>query len=153
MNKREYRKALESARSEFDKLLGERLSLEKRILSLRQTIAGLVALCEGEGKLGDLEEGIPFPRSIKLTSAIRQVLAEGDTPISPPELRNTLIRRGLDMSNYANQLSVVHNTLIRLQRQGQAVQVSGAWVLTDKGKLASKMDFIESPLSRRARKR
>jgi hypothetical protein len=57
------------------------------------------------------------------------------------------------MSNYANQLSVVHNTLIRLQRQGQAVQVSGAWVLTDKGKLASKMDFIEAPLSRRAKKR
>lgn len=155
MSKMEYRKALESARSEFDRLIQQRLALEKRILHLKQTISGLMALCEqDEEPKGDKAEFAPsFPRSVRLTSATRQVLAESESPITPPKLRDILIRRGLNMSQYANQLSVIHNTLLRLQRQGQTMQISGAWALTDKGKLASKMDGIESPLPRSRNRR
>ena len=155
MKKSEYRKALESARSEFDRLLQQRLALENRILTLRQTIAGLVALCESDVATASTDENkvATFPRSVRLTSATRQILGETDSPIRPPALRDALIRRGLNMSQYSNQLAVIHNTLIRLERQGQAIQVSGAWILTDKGKLASKMDFLDSPIPTRDRKR
>jgi len=147
MKKSEYRKALESARAEFDRLLQQRLALESRIVNLRQTIAGLVALCESDSAPSTGENITPsFPRSVRLTCATRQVLAESDYPIRPPALRDALIERGLNMSQYSNQLAVIHNTLIRLERQGQAIQVSGAWILTDKGKLASKMDFLDSPI-------
>jgi len=144
MKKTDYRKALKAARLEFDKLLEQRLLLEKRIVHLRQTISGLRALCEDreKGSTAGVNESL-FPRPASLTGSIRQVLSKADSPMSPLEVRDALTRRGRNLSQYANQLSVIHNTLRRLQRQGQAIQVSGAWLLTDKGKLASEMDLID----------
>jgi len=147
MRKTDYRKALHSARAEFDRLLQKRADLDSRIVRLKQTIAGLMGLCESADKTRRrLNNVVPLPpRFMRLTSAIRQVLAESAVPMRPLDLRDTLTNRGFNVTQYANKLAVIHNTLSRLERQGEVIQVSGGWVLTDKGRLASQMDSLDFP--------
>src|SRR5262249_37614121 len=143
MNENGYRKALQTARTEYEVLIQQRVRLEERILQLKQTIAGLVALSGAKEVKIPLSKKAtaPFPNSISLTSATRQILAGADSAIHPPELRNALARRGINVSQYTNALAVIHNTLRRLARQGEAIQIGGAWSLTHKGRLAAKMDL------------
>ena len=145
MNKADYRKALHSARVEFEKLLQERAGLDNRIVRLKQTIAGLAGLCNGNDRTRhSLNNITPLPpRFMRLTSAMRQLLAESTAPMRPPDIRNALGDRAFNLAQYANKLAVIHNTLSRLEKQGEALQVSGGWVLTDKGKLASQMDSLD----------
>jgi hypothetical protein len=147
MRKTDYRKALHSARAEFDRLLQKRADLDSRIVRLKQTIAGLMGLCEAADKTRRrLNNVVPLPpRFMRLTSAIRQILAESAVPMRPPDLRDALTNRGFNVTQYANKLAVIHNTLSRLERQGEVIQVSGGWVLTDKGRLASQMDSLDFP--------
>jgi len=147
LNKTDYHRALQSARAEFDRLTQERNELELRIVHLKQTIVGLMALCnQNLDASRSPDDTLPFPRFMKLTGATRQVLAESNLPINPSQVRDALAHRGLNVSHYTNQMAVIHNTLLRLKRQGEAIQVSGAWILTEKGKLASKMDLMDSSL-------
>jgi len=148
MSKTDYRKALESARAEFKKLLRERAQIDNRIIRLRQTITGLMGLCDANENniLRSLNNNTPLPpRFMRLTSAIRQVLAESVSPMRPPELRDALRNCGLNLAQYANKLAVIHNTLTRLGRQGEVTEMSGGWLLTEKGKLACKMDSLDFP--------
>jgi hypothetical protein len=147
MRKTEYRRALHSARAEFEKLLQDRADLDSRIIRLKQTITGLVGLCELNDKpRRTLNHVTPLPpRFMRLTSAIRQLLAESTSPMRPPDLRDALLKHGFNIAQYANKLAVIHNTLSRLERQAEVMQVAGGWVLTDKGKLASQMDSLDFP--------
>src|SRR5215468_8815409 len=147
MRKTDYRKALHSAWAEFDRLLQKRADLDSRIVRLKQTIAGLVGLCEAADKTRrPLNHVVPLPpRFMRLTSAMRQLLAESAVPMRAPDLRDGLINRGFNVTQYANKLAVIHNTLSRLERQGEVIQVSSGWVLTDKGRLASQMDSLDFP--------
>ncbi len=47
------------------------------------------------------------------------------------------------MAQYANQLAVIHNTLARLEKQGEVTELAAGWMLTEKGKLASRMDALD----------
>ena len=147
MRKADYRKALHSARAEFEKLLKERAELDNRIIRLKQTITGLVGLCESNSMARrSLNHVLPLPpRFMRLTSAIRQLLAESTSPMRPPALRDGLIKRGFNVAQYANKLAVIHNTLSRLEKQGEVTQVPEGWTLTDKGRLASQMDSLDFP--------
>jgi hypothetical protein len=71
----------------------------------------------------------------------------------PPVLRDELVHRGMKIKHYSNQLAVIHNTLLRLKRQGEVIPISGAWLLTEKGKLAAQLDSIDMPGSRRRNNR
>jgi hypothetical protein len=147
MRKADYQKALDSAREEFDKLVHERAELDSRIVRLKQTIAGLIGLCSEDDKAVQASRHvIPLPpRFMRLTSAIRQLLAESTAPMRPPDLRGALIGRGFNIAQYANKLAVIHNTLSRLEKQGEVIQVPSGWILTDKGRLASQMDSLDFP--------
>src|SRR5215471_11546252 len=147
MRKTDYRKALHSARAEFDRLLQKRADLDSRIVRLKQTIAGLMGLCEVPDKTRrPLNHTIPLPpRFMTLTSAVLQVLPASAVPMRPPDLRDGLSNHGFNVGQYDNKLAVIHNSLSRLERQGEVIQVSSGWVLTDKGRLASQMDFLDFP--------
>jgi hypothetical protein len=147
LSKGDYRKALESARAEFNHLMQKRLELDKRMVYLRQTIAGLMVLCERNTAQPPVSEngGVSFPPSMGVTGAARQILAESISPLSPPQLRHELTQRGL--TRYADKLALIHNTLLRLERQGEAVKLTEGWIITDKGKLAVQMDALELPQS------
>jgi hypothetical protein len=145
MGKTDYRKALDSARAEYDQLMQKRIELDKRIVHLKQTIAGLAVLCaQNSPQAGPSSAAVPsFPLSTRLTSAARQLLAESAVPLTPPQLRDALSSRGL--TRYADKLAVIHNTLLRLEKQCEAVKVSDGWVITDKGKLAVQIDSLDLP--------
>ena len=147
MRETDYRKALNSARAEYEKLIQQRVDLENRILHLKQTITSLAALCGIDEPKTRRSNGnvASFPPATSITSATRQILNETDSPLTPTGLRDALVQRGIDVTEYANPLAVIHNTLRRLKRQGEAIQVSGAWTLTQKGRLAAKMDLLELP--------
>jgi hypothetical protein len=147
MRKADYQKALDSAREEFDKLVHERAELDSRIVRLKQTITGLIGLCSENGNTAQASRHVlPLPpRFMRLTSAIRQLLAELTSPMRPPDLRDALLGRGFNIAQYANKLAVIHNTLSRLEKQGEVIQVPDGWILTDKGRLASQMDSLDFP--------
>ena len=113
MNKTDYEKALQAARVEFESLIKERVELDQRIVRLKQTITGLAGLCEtGNDVARCINNIVPLaPRFLRLTSAIRQVMADEISPIRPPELRRALLGRGLNMEQYSNKLATIHNTL------------------------------------------
>jgi hypothetical protein len=145
MDKSDYRKALQAATAEFDKLIRERLEIDQRIVRLKQTIAGLAALCNGNGPTAEsLSSIVPLsPRFMRLTSAIRQVLARASSPMRLPEIRRALLEHGVTTEQYGNKLAVIHNTLSRLQRQGEVTKLAGGWTLTDKGRLSSRIDSLD----------
>jgi hypothetical protein len=135
MNKLKYHKALHSARTEFDRLVRERVELDDRIVHLEQTIFGLVGLSEGNGHSAS--------RLLRLTAAIRRVLGNATGPLRPPAIGRELLQHGLNLSHYSNKLATIHNTLSRLERQREVTQFDGGWIITEKGRLALRMDALD----------
>jgi hypothetical protein len=145
MDRTEYRKALNAATGEFERLLRERVELDGQIARLKQTIACLTGLCRRNGhSRRPLNGNVSLRRRFaRLTIAIRQVLADAAAPLRPPELRDTLLDRGVMLDQYVNKLAGIHNTLARLQRQGEVTENDVGWTLTEKGRLASQMDLLD----------
>jgi hypothetical protein len=144
-NRTNYHHTLRAAKAEFERLIQRRAELDQRIVYLKQTIAGLMALQEGGPNAKRLLNNIvPLPpRFMRLTSAIRKALAEATSPMRPPDLKTALLQRGLNIRQYANILGTLHNTLSRLEKQGEATKVGAGWTLTEKGRLASRMDSLD----------
>lgn len=132
----DYRKALDSARGELADLLLQKDEIEKRVAQLRQTVVGLSALSEGHE---DLENVIIEGRAIAsefsdgasdigFTDVCREVLKAADADMSPTEVRDGILRMGLDLNaTYTNPLAVIHTTLKRLCDNGEVAK------RTDKG--------------------
>src|SRR5215471_16437190 len=135
MNKPKYDKALHSAKTEFHRLVRARVELDDRIVHLEQTITGLVGLSEGNGH--------STSRLLPLTAAIRQVLGNATGPLRPPAIGRELLEHGLNLSQYSNKLATIHNTLSRLERQREVTQYDGGWIITEKGRLALRMDALD----------
>lgn len=165
MTENYYHKALETARTELTELLRQNEEIEKRIARLRQTIASLSALSEeGEVPVEDDKVRIPgaldlfareasaaaqsiYGRTIGFSDAVREVLKAGGNFMTPVQVKDGLIRMGIDLeSKYSNPLAVIHTTLKRLEANGE---VSVA-VLGDKTsyKLAPKRRLVVPPLTR-----
>jgi hypothetical protein len=120
-----YKKALQEAREELVKLLGQKEELDKRVAQLQQTVSGLSALCGEEpverqsavqaAILRNYEmvlEGITGKPG--LTDAVRAALKAFNRPLTPVEVRDGLISLGYDLSIYGNVLASIHTILKRL---------------------------------------
>src|SRR6202521_1399244 len=126
MNKTDYEKALVAAKTEIDQLLEQRTHIDNRIAQLKFTTDALSRLLAVEttptaAKLVELINQVPADPAI--TSAIRQVLASCKIPMNPEEIKLVLESIGFDLSVYANSGAVIHNTLTRLERQGEVARV------------------------------
>lgn len=117
-----YLQAIENARRELDGLMKERAELDERIAKLTRTIEALAGLgdipgisAEIKAKLMDLE----ISESIGLTSAMRQIIAAAIFPVTAKEIRDALVEEGFDPDKYSNMMTVIHNTLLRLEKQGE----------------------------------
>lgn len=108
MSKDEYVKAFEAATREMETLLAQKADLEHRILHLRQTLLSLSHLC-----------GFTPTVSWGMSDGIRFILRRSKRPLTPVEVREELSNWGFDMSKYANDLSVIHTTLKRLNQAGE----------------------------------
>ena len=108
MSKEEYLKAFEAATRELEALTAERAELDQRILHLRQTLVSLSHLC-----------GLTPTVSWGMTDGIRFILRRAKRPMTAVDVREELANWGFDMSKYANDLSVIHTTLKRLNQSGE----------------------------------
>ena len=108
MTKTDYRRALDRACREYERLAGERVALEERIDQLHEAIATLTRLC-------GLTPTIPWG----ITDACRTVLRNSARPMTPVEVRNRLASIGFDLARYSNDLSAIHTVLKRLNRAGE----------------------------------
>jgi len=125
-NTNPFESALKQARQSLDDALQERSAIERRIVSLKQTIEGLSALCEPE-EAEDLVQvgGGLYPESMtSLTDAIRKIFSESNEPVlTPPEVRDALLAMSVNLAKYKQPLVPIHNTLKRLESQEEIVSV------------------------------
>jgi len=103
-----YRRALEEAIREYERLSKQRVEIDDRIAQLLQTMGNLSRLCNLEPtvKLG-------------LTDACRLALKAAGHPLTAAEVRTRLEAIGFDVSRYSNPLASIHIVLKRLGRSGE----------------------------------
>jgi len=108
----QYRRALEAAIEEYERLKAEREAIETRLAQLRQTIGALGPLCK-----------LPQRDLPGLTDACRSVLRAKMGGLTPVEVKAGLETLGLDLSNYSNPLASIHAVLKRLVKAGEAMKL------------------------------
>lgn len=118
MAKREYRRALESAIKEYDRLKTERDAVETRLAQLRQIIAGLGPLC-------DLRAERAPSLDLGLTDACRSALRASASGLTASEVRERIGGLGIDPQRYSNPLASIHSVLKRLVAGGEAFTYRG----------------------------
>jgi hypothetical protein len=117
----EYKAALKKLRSELSAALRQRTEIDDRIINLQQSIQGIEALTDNK----DHSSGLAVPTAkvnadeAGITEAIRGIIRDAMMPIKPPGIRDALIGEGFDPKDYSNILTVIHNTLNRLEHQGE----------------------------------
>lgn len=123
-----YARALEAAEKELATLRQERQKIDDRIVKLEHTVEGLFAVCEEQGieVPAHLAKAAAFSgedvSGLGLTNAVRKVLAAQKTPITPTQVRDALVKSGMDLSKYSNAMVAIHNTLKRLFDQGEVAK-------------------------------
>jgi hypothetical protein len=118
-----FERALKDAKKALREAFEQRAAIEERILSLKQTIKGLSALCEGDAddELVPVGNGI-LGHEMSLTDAIRCAFSQSrEFMLTPPEVRDALASMGVDLAKYKQVLVPIHNTLKRLEKQGEIV--------------------------------
>lgn len=151
MSKIDYQKALLAAQSDIQQLLAQRTDIDARIAQLKSTVEHLSALLQEVpkfdatlwGRISDTSEGLG------ITDAIRQILQEGKMPFTALQVREALQQSGLDM-DYANTMAVIHNTLNRLEKQGEVVRFDNpSGTIYAARKIAKKEKFGGPPVGER----
>jgi hypothetical protein len=125
MEKTNYKLALQAAMQEQSDLFEERRRIDARLAALKGTIEGLSVLVDDPPakpsatlNMSDLLVG-----ETGITAAIRLLLQQADGSLTPVQIRTELMSHGFDMSDYANAMAVIHNTLTRLERQGEVTRL------------------------------
>ena len=118
-----YKKTLDQAREDLALLIEQREALDTQIARVTKTVEALTAMCDDTDHSKNLLVDEIALDSLGVTDAIRHILAESRHPLSVPQIRDALEARGLHSERYANFLTVIHNTLKRLEKQGQATKV------------------------------
>jgi hypothetical protein len=120
----EYQKALNAAHEEIQDILQQKFVLDDRLSQLKRTVDALSSLVEEFPPVaqlyGAVAEGLPVGG---ISNAIRRILTESKSPMTPTQIKTALSARGFDMSEYANAAAVIHNTLKRLERQKELTVV------------------------------
>src|SRR5580765_2517539 len=111
MSKGEYRRALDAAVREYEKLLAEHAAIERRLAQLKHSIAALTKLC-------GYEPTVP----LGLTDACRLVMRNASQPLTALEVRDRLASIGVDLEKHSNPLASIHTVLKRLQEAGELTE-------------------------------
>lgn len=124
MKSSRYIEAIRAAEGEISKLLEKRATIDSRLAKLRRSVTSLSQLL-GNSSGWKPSEGMSGV-SVKsgLTDAIRKLLHD-ESPLSTRELRDCLNKEGFNIGAYASRLTIIHNTLKRLQQQGEIDLVKG----------------------------
>jgi hypothetical protein len=158
MGESDYEKALAAATDELSALLRERVRIDDRMAQLTKTIEILRTLLTPAPDDKDLNSWRRVVMEVAadiseagITDAIRQSFADSTSPLTAPQVRDFLVSRKVDLSQYANPLAVIHNTLARLEKQGEVrrLDLPSGTVYTSKGRsrnaLADRVASLEKP--------
>ena len=113
----EYRQALNVARAELEKLEEQREETDNRIAQLKQTIVSLATLCKDKTFLAAWAKDI---EAAGITENCREVLRAAPIALTPLEVKDGLLKMGLDASKYTNLLASIHSVLKRLVESREA---------------------------------
>jgi hypothetical protein len=112
-----YREAILAAQLEMVDLLKKRGQIEARIAQLKSAIKLLSGLLEEPPQVDEVtpeELG-----DLGITEAIRAVLQQSEVAMTPAEIKARLSEAKVNLDKYANASAVIHNTLKRMQSQGE----------------------------------
>lgn len=128
-----YEAALAKADAEFRELLKKRSEIDARLGQLKGTIEALTNLGEASQstKQAPLFVQEKFQQGIELihademgiTDSIRAIIRDAKLPMTAPQIRDALVRSGYDVERYASPLTVIHNTIKRMDKQGEVSAV------------------------------
>jgi hypothetical protein len=121
MEKVNYKLAMQAAMQEQSELLQERRQIDARLTVLKETIQGLSALIEEPPTQPEIPDELFGETGI--SGAIRFLLQRSNVPLAPIQIRTQLMQHGFDLSDYNNATALIHNTLKRLERQGEVLTV------------------------------
>jgi hypothetical protein len=134
-----YKLALKTAREELQEVLIQQVELSRRAVGLKKSIEVLAVLCNEDPKAGvetfELLEALSL-ETTGITDGIRLLLRqamEKNIILDARNIRDLLAKRGFDLSQYANEMAVIHNTLRRLEKQGELEPRLTGWEITPKG--------------------
>ena len=152
-----YKDALRDAKVELAEMAKQRADLDKRIEGLKFSIAGLEALCNETpvpGQLLDVAGITALGEDASLSDSIRSVIASSLLPVSATAIRDYLVAEGYDPNQYSNFLTVIHNTLNRLARQGEIRMIrtpfglgGNGWVCIPKDEIKDAAKMISTLVS------
>ncbi len=96
--------------------------IDSRLTQLKSMVDVLSALVQEPPKL-DQDDSPELLDSVGISEAIRQVLKDAGVGLMPNQVKAKLSDVGFDLTKYVNPSAVIHNTLKRLETQGEVVQV------------------------------
>jgi hypothetical protein len=114
-----YKRTLEDAKAEMGELLQQRRVIEQRIAVLAPVIEYLSPLCD---QLPHVPSDLPMPSQLDmgLSDAIRLAFKSVlPASLTPMEVRDKLKESGFNLDKYASELPPIHNTIMRLLKQGE----------------------------------
>jgi hypothetical protein len=112
-----YKQTLETATAEMSDLLLQRQEIEARIGKLAPLIEYLSSLCD---QLPPPALPMPSELDLGLSDAIRLAFRSASPQsLTPTEVRNKLRESGFNLDKYANELPPIHNTILRLLKNGE----------------------------------
>lgn len=118
----DYRKAYEAAQRELNDLLSDQQKLERRIVTVRQSLQTLATLCEEEGiEVKPSSDAEYLLEKSTLADEIRSILiAEYPGWQRPNVVKEKLERLGHDLTKYSNPQATIHMILKRMVEAGEA---------------------------------
>jgi predicted transcriptional regulator len=120
VNSESYRQARDNAVNDLAEAVNQVKGIEKRIARLKQTIASLDALIEGEEPVAKLNQN----RQNNLRQACREALKIANGPRTAKEVRDWLASSGYELSDQRNALASIHTVLKRLVKAKEAIAVT-----------------------------
>jgi hypothetical protein len=123
MNSENYRKAMEDGQKELEHWLRVRIEIDQRIAQLKSTVALLGGLI-GDAPRITAAESTEELVDMGISDAIRQVLREHMQSLTPGEIKVLLAQAQFDLDKYVNASAVIHNTLKRLESQGEIASIT-----------------------------
>ncbi|MGC2245919.1 MAG: hypothetical protein WA609_04890 [Terriglobales bacterium] len=138
MQPQDYRKARDAAIGEIKEILKQRAAQDERLSQLKKTVDALSSLLGdvsppvkpipslADSVAAALRVGLSDPGGAGISRMIRNILAHSHIPMTPVDIKAALARTGFDIGQYANAMAVIHNTLKRLQAQGELVAIYDA---------------------------
>jgi hypothetical protein len=130
METADYSKTRDAAIAEIQEILLKRAALDERLNQLKKIVDALSALLddvpEVNPRMNDGHAALSaalLGTGMGISNAIRQALASSNAPMSPIDIREILANSGFDFGKYASAMTVIHNTLKRLEAQGEFIGV------------------------------